>query len=109
MIGDAIGEHVAGAGRAGPVAGTVMATGQKDASRSVGIAVHEDEFAAGIAAGLAGAALLARVMQTLLFGVDPLDPATFAGASAALAIVALAACYLPARRAMKVDPAGTLR
>jgi putative ABC transport system permease protein len=65
--------------------------------------------AAGIATGLAGAALLARVMQSLLFGVDPLDPATFAVVAMTLALVALLACYVPARRAMRVDPAVALR
>jgi putative ABC transport system permease protein len=65
--------------------------------------------AIGIALGLAGAAALARVMRSLLFGVDPLDPLTFAAVALTLSIVALAACYLPARRAMTVDPAATLR
>jgi putative ABC transport system permease protein len=64
---------------------------------------------AGIAAGLAGAAILARVMKSLLFGVDALDPLTFAGVALTLCLVALAACYLPARRALAVDPAATLR
>jgi putative ABC transport system permease protein len=65
--------------------------------------------AVGIAAGLAGATALARVMATLLFGVEPFDPLTFAAVSGTLAAVALVACYLPARRAMRVDPATSLR
>ena len=65
--------------------------------------------AAGILIGLGGAALLARVMRTLLFGVDALDPVTFAAVAAMLGMVALVACYVPARRATRVDPAGTLR
>jgi putative ABC transport system permease protein len=65
--------------------------------------------AAGILVGLGGAALLARAMSTLLFGVDALDPATFAGMAGALTAVALAACYVPARRATRLDPATTLR
>jgi ABC-type antimicrobial peptide transport system permease subunit len=65
--------------------------------------------AAGILVGLGGAAMLARVMKTLLFGVDTLDPVTFGAVATALACVALAACYVPARRAMAVDPAHTLR
>ena len=65
--------------------------------------------AAGIAAGLAGAAMLAGVMRSLLFGVDTLDPLTFAAVAAALTVVALLACYVPARRAMGVDPATSLR
>ncbi len=63
----------------------------------------------GIAAGLGGAVLLARVMKSLLFGVEPGDPATFGGVAIILTVVALAACYLPARRATFVDPATTLR
>ena len=65
--------------------------------------------AAGILIGLGGAAALARVMKTLLFGVDALDPVTFGAVASVLACVALAACYVPARRAMMVDPANTLR
>ena len=65
--------------------------------------------AVGITAGLGGAVLLARVMKSLLFGVEPGDPATFAGVATILTVVALAACYLPARRATAVDPAATLR
>ena len=65
--------------------------------------------AVGIVAGLGGAVLLARVMKSLLFGVEPGDPATFGGVALILTVVALAACYLPARRATVVDPATTLR
>jgi len=63
----------------------------------------------GIAAGLAGAAALTNVMRTLLYEVSALDPVTFAGVSATLLSVAALACYLPARRAMALDPANTLR
>ncbi len=63
----------------------------------------------GILCGLGGAAILARVMRTLLFGVDSLDPITFTAVAVTLAGVALAACYMPARRAMRVDPAASLR
>ena len=63
----------------------------------------------GIAAGLGGAMVLARVMKSLLFGVEPGDPATFGAVAIVLTLVALAACYLPARRATAVDPAATLR
>jgi putative ABC transport system permease protein len=65
--------------------------------------------AAGILIGLAGAAILARGMRSLLFGVDAFDPLTFGAVALALTAVALAACYLPARRAMTVDPATSLR
>ena len=63
----------------------------------------------GIAVGLAGALALTRVMTKLLFAVTPTDPATFIVVTGTLAIVALAACYIPARRAMRVDPMAALR
>jgi putative ABC transport system permease protein len=65
--------------------------------------------AAGILLGLGGAAILARVMKTLLFNVDTLDPLTFGSVALTLAFVAFAACYVPARRATTVDPATALR
>jgi putative ABC transport system permease protein len=63
----------------------------------------------GIGIGLAGALALTRLMSSLLFGVSPTDAATFAAVPALLAIVALAACYLPARRAARVHPTVALR
>ncbi len=64
---------------------------------------------AGIILGLIGAIALTRVMASLLFGVSERDAATFAAVTAFLAIVALAACYIPALRATRVDPMIALR
>jgi putative ABC transport system permease protein len=64
---------------------------------------------AGIGIGLAGALALTRLMSSLLFGVSPADATTFAAVPAVLAAVALSACYLPARRAARVDPTVALR
>jgi predicted permease len=64
---------------------------------------------AGILIGLVGALVLTRLMRSMLYGVKPTDPLTFICVAALLCTIALLACYLPARRAMKVDPMEALR
>lgn len=64
---------------------------------------------AGGALGLLGGIWVGHAVRNLLFGVGALDPATFAAGSALLLSVAVAACYLPARRAMRVEPIVALR
>jgi ABC-type antimicrobial peptide transport system permease subunit len=64
---------------------------------------------AGLAAGLIGALLLTRFMQSLLYGITPTDPVTFAGVGALLVLAAAAASLIPARRATRIDPIIALR
>jgi putative ABC transport system permease protein len=64
---------------------------------------------AGTAVGLVGALIVSRLMAGLLYGVRPTDPATFVGVAILLIGIALLACYIPARRAMRVDPLVALR
>jgi len=65
--------------------------------------------AAGVAAGLACALAVTRLMSGFLYGVSPFDPGTFAGVPALLGMITLLACYVPARRATRVDPIVALR
>jgi ABC-type antimicrobial peptide transport system permease subunit len=63
----------------------------------------------GLALGAAAAVILTRLMATLLYGVRPTDPLSFAAAAAVLAVVALLACFIPASRATRIAPASALR
>jgi ABC-type antimicrobial peptide transport system permease subunit len=65
--------------------------------------------AIGLASGTMAALVLTRIIQNLLWGVTPTDPVTFTLMGVALGGVALLACYLPARRALKIDPIIALR
>jgi putative ABC transport system permease protein len=91
-----IGVRVALGARAGDVTAMVLRDGLVRAGLGVGI-------------GLVGAAAVTRMMTKLLFGVTATDPATFATVSLVLLVVAAGACWLPARRAAKVDPMVALR
>jgi predicted permease len=63
----------------------------------------------GSLTGIVGALMLSRLMRKLLYGVQPTDPATFVAVATGLAVVAILACYIPARRAMRIDPMAALR
>jgi ABC-type antimicrobial peptide transport system permease subunit len=63
----------------------------------------------GLALGLAGAVALSGVLRSMLVGVTPGDPLTLAGVAAILSAVAIAACLLPTRRALRIDPLVALR
>jgi putative ABC transport system permease protein len=63
----------------------------------------------GIVLGLLGAFLLSRLLSSLLFGIAPSDPGTYVGVTVLLGAAALLSCYLPARRALRIDPVTALR
>jgi len=63
----------------------------------------------GLGLGVAGAVAITRVIRTFLWGITPTDPVTFMIVTAALALLALVACYVPSRRALKIDPIIALR
>ncbi len=63
----------------------------------------------GIALGVAGAFFVARLLSSQLYGISPVDSTTYISVAVVVAIVTLAACYVPARRAMAVDPMVALR
>jgi ABC-type antimicrobial peptide transport system permease subunit len=65
--------------------------------------------ALGIVVGVGGALAMSRITRSLLYGVDPADPATFGAVVAVIAVVATAACLIPMRRATRVDPLTAIR
>ena len=82
--------------RQGDVLGLVL----REGTRLLGV---------GLVLGLAAALALGRVLRSFLFGLAPHDPLTLAGVAVLLSLVALLACYLPARRAARTDPMVALR
>jgi ABC-type antimicrobial peptide transport system permease subunit len=90
--------------------GLRMALGAS-ASRVVGMVVLRGVLlsAAGLVLGIASAWALARTMSKLLFGVAATDPATYAAVAGMLSLIAAAACWIPARRAVRIDPISVLR
>jgi putative ABC transport system permease protein len=90
--------------------GILLALGAQP-SHVRGLVVKQGMYRAliGVGIGLVAAFLLTRVAASLLFGVSPTDPITFFGVSLILTVVALLACYIPARRAAGVDPLQALR
>lgn len=90
--------------------GIRMALGA-DAGRVLGMVMRRGAVVVGLglALGVAGAAMLTRVLGSILYGVTATDPATFAAMAGLLAVVALSACLIPALRASRVDPAVALR
>jgi len=91
-----IGIRMALGARAGAVLAMVMRQGMMVA-------------AAGVAGGLVASAALTSYLTTMLFGVSAADPATYAGLATVMAIVSALACYVPARRAARVDPLAAIR
>ncbi len=82
---------------------------QRRAIRGLMICQGMRLVAFGMAAGLLGSVCLSFVLRNYFYGLSPADPVTFLGVSAILATAALLACYIPARRATKVDPMVALR
>ena len=80
-------------------------------SRVLGLVVKEGMILtlAGLIFGMLGAFLVGRAMKSQLYGIGTIDPVAFGGVATVLVVSALLACYIPARRAMRVDPMVALR
>ena len=93
-----------------PEMGIRIALGASGA-QLVGMVVRQGMIpvAAGLGAGLVGALFVSRLIASQLYGVAPNDPLSMGGVSLVLLAVALGACWIPARRAMRVDPLAALR
>jgi putative ABC transport system permease protein len=90
--------------------GIRMAMGaQRSSVRALMLRQHVMPALAGIAIGLAGAFALSRFLSSLLYGIGAVDPLTYGAVTLALLRVAVAACWIPASRAMRVDPLVALR
>ena len=63
----------------------------------------------GLCFGIVGTLVLGRILSSMVFGISPLDPITYVGVSTLFTVVILLACYIPARRAAKIDPMEALR
>ena len=85
-----------------------MGAGRSDVRRLI-LRQHVTPALIGVSVGLAGALGLSRFLTSLLYGVRAIDPLTYALVSFSLIAVAVAACWLPANRAMRVDPLVALR
>ncbi len=94
-----------------PMAFTLL--GDQDAVRSarrnLADAGQGGEARLGLLIGIAGALVLARLMRGLLFGVGPYDPITLASVAVLMAAIGVAACWIPAARAARIDPGVALR
>ena len=91
------------------IAGNFIDTLMQDVRFSLRMLRKSPGFTVGLPIGLAGAFAVTRLLSSLLFGVKASDPLTFACAAILLALVAFAACLIPARRATLVDPIQALR
>jgi ABC-type antimicrobial peptide transport system permease subunit len=90
--------------------GVRLALGAKPSSvRRLVVRHAVSDAAIGVAVGIVGAVLFARVMAGVLFDVSPTDPLTLAAAAAILLVTAVAAAWIPARRAARLDPVTALR